>query len=126
MKPSNILTAATQFAIKVSLAQVSGSAQPSEIDKVLTAARVRPTTNDIAPLLSSAKVPDNISISIRIVVDAKLNVAFVVTANPANNSATTLKAILDRKYALAMKTALQRAGITVSDKMPVDIARFVA
>lgn len=112
MKSLEVITKlAAKFEQKLSLAQ----SFPGEIDKVLTDAGVRPTANDIGPLLDNAKIPNNISLNIGITVDPSLAVKFNVVGNPAHNSTQVLAGLLDRTYSAKMSTAL-KSGKTPEGK----------
>lgn len=100
------------------------SAQPGDIERALSNARVKPSSQDIAPFLNMAKVPDDVSLDIKVVVDPKLSVKFLVTASPPSASANALKSLLDRKYSTLMSQALQKAGLQVTSSMAVNIATF--
>lgn len=116
---------AEHFARKISLAQAQ-SAQPGDIDNALSQAGARPTSNDIAPLLTTAKVPEDVSVDVKAVVDKNLNVRFHVAATPANPAANSLQAILDRTYSTKMSHALKSAKLMVENPITVNIATFSA
>lgn len=120
-----LLKLAARFAEKIALAQAQ-TAQPGDIDSALSRAGARPSSNDIAPLLNTAKVPDNVSLDIRAVVDKNMNVKFHVAATPAHASANSLAAVLDRTYAPKMSSALKGSGLVVDNPVTVSIANFAA
>lgn len=109
---------AARFERKIALGQAR-SAQPSEIDKALQNAGVRPTDNDIAPYLDKAKIPNNASVDIKIKVYPTQKVEFVTTpAYPGLNG------LLNRDYSSKMQEALARAQTAPTQPMLVNIAKF--
>ncbi len=120
-----LLKLAARFAEKVALAQAQ-SAQPGDIDSALSRAGARPSSNDIAPLLNTARVPDNVSIDVKAVVDKNMNVKFHVAATPTHASANSLAAVLNRTYAPKMSNALRGSGLVVDNPVTVNIANFAA
>ena len=119
----HLVKIAERFVRKVSLAQTM-KAQPGDIETALNNARVKPSPQDIAPLLNVAKVPEDVSLDIKISVDPKLNVKFLVAANPTHNAVATLTSLLDRKYSLLMTQALHKAKLQLVEPMNVNIATF--
>jgi hypothetical protein len=117
---------ADRFARKMSLAQATTTMQPGEIAALLKSVNASPTPAEIAPFLNTAKCPENVSIQVNIVIDAKLNVVFQVQANPQNNCAAILQKILQSKYSARISQALKTAKVVVTDTMTVQMATFAA
>lgn len=109
---------ADRFARKISLAQkVAGDFQDA-----LQAAGLWDKSNEVSPMLATAGV-DNGPVAITIHLDKGMNVKFLVSATPPA-AAAKLAALLAAKYAAAMKAALIKAGLTVTDTMDVKWLTF--
>lgn len=109
---------ANKFVRKIALASTQ-SAQSGEIDTALKSAGVRPTAEDLSPLLDTAKVPEDMHLSIGINVDSGLNVKFVT--NPRH---VGLEALLNKTYSNRMAAALKSAGIGVTGVVYTGLATF--
>lgn len=112
---------ADRFAVKLSLAQ---TAQSGDIEKVLRDAGVFPAPEAIAPLLNDAKVPDNVSLKIGIMVDSAFNVKFTVVPSPASPSGDALAKLLNVKFAPALSQALKKSQLGIEGSVAVPIATF--
>lgn len=114
---------ADRFELKLSFAQIS-SAQAGDIEKVLKDAGVFPMPETIAPLLNDAKVPENVSLKIGIVVDSTLNVKFTVATTPSSPTGDALAKLLNVKFAPSLSQALKKAKVGVAESIAVPIATF--
>jgi hypothetical protein len=85
------------------------SAQTGEIDKALYDAHVRPTDKEIAPLLNNAQVPNNVALTIQLIVDQNYGAKFQVAASPNHPSAQALANLLDSTYSKNISAALRVA-----------------
>jgi hypothetical protein len=124
---NKLISIAHSFQAKLSLAQNhSQTAQPSDIDKVLNDAGVRPTANDIDPLATKAKVPDDVSFGIVLVVEKGLKASFYINSDvkPMPNSLNILKNMLNNAYAGKIMTALQNAKVNVVDPVMLKIVNY--
>lgn len=114
---------ADKFEMKIKRAQTTG-AQAGDVENALKAAGLWITADTIAPLLNTAKCPDNIALNISIVVDKTLTVKFSVVATPPHASANTLSQLLTKTYAAKMSQALKKAQLTVADTITAGLATF--
>lgn len=114
---------ADRFEMKIKRAQTTG-AQSGDVESALKAAGLWITSDTIAPLLNTAKCPDNLSLNISIVVDKGLNVKFNVVATPPHPSAAALAQLLTKTYAAKMSQALKAAQLTVADTITAGLATF--
>lgn len=109
---------AERFSRKISLAQkVAGDFQDA-----LQAAGLWDKSNEVSPMLASAGVDDG-PVAIVIHLDKAMNIKYLVTATPPA-AAAKLAAMLSAKYAAAMKAALIKSGLTVTDTMDVKWLTF--
>lgn len=119
-----ILQLANKFEFKISQAQSMQGAQAADIEEALKKAGVWIEQNDIGPLLNNAKVPEDVSLSISIIVDHGLIVKFNVNSQPPSPSAKTLEKILNANYSGKMSQALKNAKLSVTDTVTAKIAEF--
>lgn len=117
---------ADRFEYKLNKFAQSQGAQAGDIEKALKDAGVWVEQNAIAPLLNTAKIPDNVSLLIDLVVDSGLRVAFKVAANPPHGASKMLEAILNKTYSPRMSKALKDANVSVGDTITVKVAKFDA
>jgi hypothetical protein len=98
------------------LSGVTISAQPADIEKALMAAGLWEKSDDVAKLLNVAGVSNDEKVNILINVNNKLNVTFTVLLDPTNATvAKKLQQLLENKFAIAMKEAIKKAGLSVDD-----------
>lgn len=122
-----LIKIADRFARKISLAQaVTTTMQPGQIADLLKSVNAMPLSAEIAPFLNTAKCPEDANILVDIIIDAKLNVTFKITATPPNNCAAILQKILQGKYAARISQALKTAKVVVTDTMLVNVTEFKA
>lgn len=115
-----IIRLANRFSRKLSLAQGhSQTAQPSEIDKALYDAGVRPTAEALGPFLDKAGVPAEAHLSIGITVDPSARVVFYT-----NPKFAKLEALLNSTYAGKMQGALRAAKVAPAEIMHIEFAKF--
>lgn len=115
-----IIRLANRFSRKLSLAQGhSQTAQPSEIDKVLYDAKLRPDANELSPFLDKANVPATAHLSIGIVVDPSARVVFYT-----NPKFAQLETLLNGAYAGKMQSALRAAKVAPAETMHIEFAKF--
>lgn len=108
------------------------SSQPGDIQTALVAAGLHdgttnngPVSQAVAPLLNAAGISDDTKVEIHILVHKDLSCTYLVTLNPANpGQAFKLASSLKVKYGPAMKAALAKAGIQVTDTMEVNWLTF--
>lgn len=100
------------------------SAQPDDIEQALRTAGLYDISNQVAPLLNAAGVPENVSLKIGIDVDPHLNVGYTVAASPNHPSAHALSRLLKMKFAPKMKSALQSAKLNVAGPMQIGWLNF--
>lgn len=105
------------------IAQTQG-AQAGDIEKALKDAGLWVASNDIAPMLNTARVPESVALNISVVVDKDLHVRFQVEATPPHASANVLKQLLERAYSGKMSQALRNAKISVTDTVTAGLAQF--
>lgn len=114
---------ADKFAMKISRAQTTG-AQSGDIETALKSAGQWISSDQIAPLLGAAKVPDTASLNISIMVDNKLHVKFLVSANPDGAYSKALASLLEQKFSPNMSMALKKANIQVANTITAGLATF--
>jgi hypothetical protein len=119
---NNLIKLAERFAYKLSQAQLT-SAQPDDIRVVLEKAGMWEKSAEVAPMLNTAGVADDATVSIDFTVDKGLNIHFRVATTPPA-AAAKLTALVKAKYGNAMKAALQAAKVTVADTVDVNWLRF--
>jgi len=100
------------------------SAQPSDIEAALRQANLWDLSNQVAPLLNSAGVPESAAVKINIVVDKNLQVHFVVDLTPTHASAVRLAGLLRNAYGSKMNQALAAAKLTVADTITLNWMTF--
>lgn len=100
------------------------SAQSADIEQALKASNLWDKGNEVARLLQTNKVPDDITLKIGMVIDKALNVNFIVRSSKPTDTTATLALALKNTYALPMKKALQNAKINVNDKVQVNWLAF--
>lgn len=116
-----LLSLADRFEHKV--AQTQG-AQAGDIENALKEAGLWVSSDTIAPLLNTARVPANVALNISVVVDKGLNVKFQVDATPPHPSSASLKQLLERAYSNKMSQALKNAKLSVTDTVTAGLAQF--
>lgn len=101
------------------------SAQSGDIQDALTAAGLWELSAAIAPMLSTVGIADDAKVAVFIDVDNALNVTYPVVITPPNpGQAFKLAAAIKVKYGNAMKNALTKAGLHVTDKLQVNWINF--
>jgi hypothetical protein len=105
-------------------ASMKASAQAGDIEEALKKAGLWNKTNEIAPLLNQAGVPEDAKVFIRIKVDKRLNVKILVKTKPDHKSARTLEGKLNQLYASKMKAALQKQQLEVADTIELAWINF--
>ena len=119
-----LLNAATKFELEVMAQGAVSTAQPADIEKVLREAGAFPMPDVLSPYLNAAKVPENVSLDIGIVVDSMLNVKFNIKTSPNNSSGVNLAKLLNSKFASSMSQAIKAAKLSVADTVQLSIATF--
>jgi len=100
------------------------SAQSGDIQDALERANVWKKEKDVATMLQTAKVPENVKVYASIAVDKKLAVRISVATKPGHPSGAALAKLLNQKYASAMKAAISKAKLEVADTLELDWMQF--
>lgn len=101
------------------------SSQPGDIEAALKTAGLFDIANSVAPMLSTVGISDETKVTIHVVVHKDLSCTYLVTLDPANpGQAFKLASAIKVKYGPAMKAALAKAGIQVTDTMEVNWLTF--
>jgi hypothetical protein len=110
---------ANKFEHKLAQVQHTQSAQPSELEKALRAAGVRPEAEHIAPFLDKARVPTDASVNVQLKVNPNQSVSFVTTPVFA-----ALNGLLNQAYSNKMQAALKAANLAPAEPMVLNLATF--
>jgi hypothetical protein len=100
------------------------SAQSGDIQDALERAGLWKKEKDVALMLTTAKVPEEVKVYASLAVDQKLSVKISVTAKPSHASGAGLAKLLNQKYAAPMKAALQKAKLGVAQTIELDWMQF--
>jgi hypothetical protein len=100
------------------------SAQSGDIQDALERAGLWNKEKEVALMLNTANVPENVKIYAALAVDKKLAVKISVTAKPSHASGAALAKLLNAKYATPMKNALQKAKLGVAETLELDWLSF--
>lgn len=114
---------ADRYELKISLAQTQG-AQAGDIETALKSAGLWVASDQIAPMLTTAKVPEDVAVSVSVVVDKGLAVRFQVQTTPNSPTGATLAKLLERAYSAKMSKALKDAQLSVADTVTAKLANF--
>lgn len=121
-----LLSVAKKLELKYIVAQApSFSAQPVEIETALKRAGLWELSNQISPLMDTAKVPSNASADIKLEVKPGPTVSFSALVDPTNpKAAQTLSMLLFKNFSNKMSNALKSAGVNVTDTIIVNWLKF--
>jgi hypothetical protein len=124
-----ILKLAERFERKISfglaMKYAQQSSQPDDIAAALKTAGLFELSQAVAPLLSTVGISDDTKAVIHILVHKDLSCTYPVVLDPANPAqALKLAGAIRAKYGAAMKAALAKAGIQVTDTMEVNWLTF--
>lgn len=100
------------------------SAQAGDVEDVLRKANLWDLSNQVAPLLNSARIPESAAVKISIVVDKNLRVNFIVDLTPPHASAVGLARLLKNAYGEKMHQALAAAKLNVADTLTLNWMTF--
>lgn len=101
------------------------SAQSGDIENVLKNANLWELSKAVAPLLNTAGVPDDASVTIQILVSAGTIIAYNTILDPTNPKvAVNLNNLLKAKFAIPMTNALKAARTNVTEIVSVDWLKF--
>jgi hypothetical protein len=110
MRVKDILEVAETFEKSVKTAAGVDTFQAGDIQVALEKAGLWEKSNEIGALLGTARVPENASVAVSIMVGKGPQVSFNVALTPPNPALSMkLSNMLKAKYATAMKTVIQKA-----------------
>jgi hypothetical protein len=121
---SKLISLGKRIETKLVITAQTTSAQASDIELALQAAKLWDLSAQVAPLLNSAGVPETVALQINILVDKALNVSFEVKTTPPHGSANALARLLKAAYGNKMKEALVAAKLSISDTLEVKWLTF--
>lgn len=119
-----VFAIADKFEQIITKAQIHASTQSGDVEAALKIAGLFDVSSQVAPFLDQAKVPENASVDISIVVDKHLNPNYSVTLTPASSAAHMLANIIKQHYAVPMKKAFINARLNVADTLSVKWLHF--
>lgn len=120
----NLLRVAAKIEQKLNKTAQVASAQAGDVEQVLRGAGLWDLSNNVAPLLNTAHVPETASVQINIVVDKALKVNFVVSLTPPHSSALALARLLKNSYGAKMQAALVGSKLNVADTLTLKWMSF--
>jgi hypothetical protein len=100
------------------------SAQSSDVEDVLAKAGLWNVSDQVAPLLDAAKVPEECKVKIGLSVDKTYNISFIALLDPQNAAAKMLSISLKKKFGDAMKKALLNAKLNITDTLTLKWLSF--
>lgn len=118
---SDIKRIANKFQVK--LGQLA-SAQSADIQDALAKAGLWELSNQVAPMLNTARVPETASVQINLIVDKTLNVNFNVVLTPQSNASAVLSRMLKANFGAKMHQALAAAKLNVAETLTVKWLSF--
>jgi hypothetical protein len=122
MKFNKLITLADIFSKKATGATTT--AQAADVEDALTKAGLWNISNQVAPMLTTAQVPNDCKVSLGLAVDKSYNISFIVVLNPSHDSSKVLSMELKKKFGDVMKKALMAAKLNIADTITVKWLTF--
>lgn len=119
-----LLRVAKKFELKYIVAQ-QVAAQPADVEKTLSNAGLWNLSNEVSPLLETAKVPNEASVELKINVKPGGEVSFTALIEPANPKASqTLSLLLMKNFGRKMSEALKTGGTNIQNALVLNWLKF--
>ncbi|HEY5268234.1 MAG TPA: hypothetical protein VII94_03820 [Candidatus Saccharimonadales bacterium] len=122
---NHLLKLASRFEQILKKEAITMQAAPEDIENALKSANLFDTSNIVGPLLNTANIPADSSVTLNIQFDTKANPNYLVDVQPPNPvQSNKLANLLKSKFFSPMKSAITKANLEITNPIEIKWLKF--